>query len=90
MKIELLCPKCSRALEDKFSAGNCKIMVGGSHWLDMECLNCGEILRVEIKASQQHNVEDGNNACPKGGKHEWGIDGMHSNEYCKKCFISRP
>ena len=23
-------------------------------------------------------------------KHEWGIDGVHSNEYCKKCFISKP
>lgn len=21
--------------------------------------------------------------------HEWGIDGMHQNEYCKKCFISK-
>ena len=27
-------------------------------------------------------------SCAKGGKHEWGIDGMHSNEFCKKCFIS--
>lgn len=27
--------------------------------------------------------------CPKGGAHEWGIDGAHSNEYCKKCFVSR-
>ena len=24
--------------------------------------------------------------CPKGGKHIWGIDGIHSNEFCKKCF----
>jgi len=29
-------------------------------------------------------------SCPKGGKHEWGIDGVHSNQYCKKCFIDRP
>jgi hypothetical protein len=28
--------------------------------------------------------------CPKGGNHEWGIDGAHSNEFCKKCFISYP
>lgn len=28
--------------------------------------------------------------CPKGGLHEWGIDGAHSNEYCKKCFVARP
>ncbi len=27
-------------------------------------------------------------SCPKGGRHEWGIDGAHSNEFCKKCFIS--
>ena len=26
--------------------------------------------------------------CPKGGNHKWGIDGAHSNEFCKKCFIS--
>ena len=22
--------------------------------------------------------------------HQWGIDGAHSNEYCKRCFVSRP
>ena len=22
--------------------------------------------------------------------HEWGIDGQHSNEYCKKCYINKP
>lgn len=22
--------------------------------------------------------------------HVWGIDGAHSNEYCKKCFIDKP
>lgn len=26
--------------------------------------------------------------CPKGGNHEWGIDGAHSNTFCKKCFTS--
>ncbi len=28
--------------------------------------------------------------CPKGGNHEWGTDGQHSNQYCKKCFLNRP
>ena len=28
--------------------------------------------------------------CPKGGNHEWGIDGMHSNQFCKKCFGTHP
>ena len=28
--------------------------------------------------------------CPKGGRHKWGIDGAHSNEYCKKCFVDKP
>lgn len=28
--------------------------------------------------------------CPKGGYHEYGIDGQHSNEYCKKCFQDKP
>jgi hypothetical protein len=23
-------------------------------------------------------------------KHEWGTDGQHSNEFCKKCFVSKP
>ena len=27
--------------------------------------------------------------CSKGGKHEWGTDGQHSKEYCKKCFKSK-
>ena len=22
--------------------------------------------------------------------HVWGTDGMHSNEFCKKCFMSKP
>jgi len=29
-----------------------------------------------------------NKECTKGGKHEIGTDGMHSNRYCKKCFSS--
>ena len=28
--------------------------------------------------------------CPKGGVHEWGIDGAHSNTFCKKCFCDKP
>lgn len=28
--------------------------------------------------------------CSKGGRHKWGIDGAHSNEYCKKCFVDKP
>lgn len=28
--------------------------------------------------------------CAKGGEHEWGIDGQHQNEFCKKCFITKP
>lgn len=27
--------------------------------------------------------------CSKGGEHTWGIDGAHSNEFCKKCYVSR-
>jgi hypothetical protein len=23
-------------------------------------------------------------------EHNWGIDGMHNNEYCKKCFVGKP
>jgi hypothetical protein len=23
-------------------------------------------------------------------EHEWGTDGQHSNEFCKKCFITKP
>jgi len=28
--------------------------------------------------------------CPKGGNHVWGTDGQHSNEFCKKCFKTKP
>lgn len=28
--------------------------------------------------------------CKKGNKCEWGIDGMHTNTFCKKCFQSYP
>jgi len=27
--------------------------------------------------------------CSKGGKHEFGTDGQHQNEFCKKCYISK-
>jgi hypothetical protein len=27
---------------------------------------------------------------PATCEHVWGIDGMHSNEYCKKCFVPKP
>jgi len=27
---------------------------------------------------------------PVACDHEWTIDGAHSNEYCKKCFASKP
>lgn len=30
------------------------------------------------------------NSCSKGGEHQWGTDGAHSNEFCKKCFIDKP
>lgn len=26
----------------------------------------------------------------KNCNHEWGTDGMHSNIFCKKCFIDKP
>lgn len=29
-------------------------------------------------------------ACPKGGDCRWRTDGMHSNEFCAKCFRTRP
>ena len=35
-------------------------------------------------------INDKKDECSKGGNHEWGIDGMHSNTYCKKCFIDKP
>lgn len=28
--------------------------------------------------------------CSKGGEHVWGTDGQHSNEFCKRCFVSKP
>lgn len=41
--------------------------------------------------TQAAKREDG--AMVNAGKptcyHVWGIDGMHSNEFCKKCFVSR-
>ena len=46
-------------------------------------------LRDELVCHLSSESSGQDNACPKGGEHEWGIDGMHSNEYCKKCFISR-
>ena len=52
MKIELLCPKCHSVLLDKFSAGNCNLITGSSHWLDMECLKCGKLHRVLIETSR--------------------------------------
>lgn len=27
--------------------------------------------------------------CSKGGRHLWGTDGVHTNVFCKKCFIDK-
>ncbi len=27
---------------------------------------------------------------PEPCRHQWGTEGMHSNEFCKKCFVNRP
>jgi len=35
-------------------------------------------------------IDEPKNECSKGGNHEWGIDGVHTNVYCKKCFINKP
>jgi len=40
-----------------------------------QCLRIAEKCRAQAK---------------EGCRHEWGIDGMHSNEFCKKCFVSKP
>lgn len=29
-------------------------------------------------------------ACPKCGASEWCTDGMHTNEFCAKCFTTKP
>ena len=51
-----------------------------------KCADQLEKLVGEI--SEKSTVRGG--PCPKGGNHEWGIDGMHSNQFCKKCFGSHP
>ncbi len=47
-------------------------------------------IAMKVAASnfrRQIAINRANAPCPKGGiHHEWGIDGAHSNEYCKKCF----
>jgi len=58
--------------------------------IDMECPNC--------KKPGPHFVgpsfgEDGFYICDEIlpiCQHIWGIDGLHSNIYCKVCFITRP
>lgn len=58
---------------------------------------------LEAELAQGHEVIpygncdnwDFKDGCQGHGKpkepceHVWGIDGAHSNEYCKRCFISR-
>lgn len=43
------------------------------------CQDCLAQLRVEIGKVLEGKCS-----------HEWGTDGQHSNEFCKKCFVSRP
>lgn len=45
----------------------------------------GDLQEMAHLTNQSTRPDD---SCPKGGEHEWGIDGAHSNEFCKKCFIS--
>lgn len=37
-----------------------------------------------------HNLKDLKLSILSNCEHEWGIDGMHSNEYCKNCFMTKP
>jgi hypothetical protein len=35
-------------------------------------------------------VEIATRALCAASNHKWGTDGQHQNEYCKRCFASRP
>lgn len=48
-----------------------------------------ELIRAIIEAMDRWRETGSIPPCPTGGAHEWGIDGAHSNEYCKKCFRSK-
>ena len=50
MNIKILCPKCYAVLRDQFSSKSCSIVLGESYWLNMECLSCNCLVRVNIIA----------------------------------------
>ena len=42
--------------------------------------------KIEPEAELFCGYNDNSNDC----EHEWGTDGQHSNEFCKKCFTDKP
>lgn len=54
---------------------DCYVPKHGGYW---------QTLRTDIKVTHWKPIS------PPKCEHEWGTDGQHSNEYCKKCFIAKP
>ena len=70
-----------------------------------KCNNCGKYgewwggmcpkCAAELAEPALHNHQHSNGAepaeiCPHCGGSNWRIDGQHSNEFCSKCFTSKP
>jgi hypothetical protein len=54
----------------------------------------GEWAYVDFTRADSREISDFaghlKNATGRDCEHEWGIDGQHSNEFCKKCFVDKP
>ena len=60
---------------------------GKDNWVDCVFSALDEMKALDAAAVPGHECSD--HKCPRGGDHEWGTDGVHGNEFCKKCFVSK-
>jgi len=56
MGIILLCPLCDRQLKDIYPVPNHFLTIGHTFCLEMECLNCGNIIKVMVSALKRRTI----------------------------------
>jgi len=76
--IEPLCPICNVGMKEFVTMHRCRN------------LRCRSVIKKKFQIISDEQKRKGvNEECPNGGTHKWRIDGLHSNEFCGKCFVSK-
>ena len=49
-----------------------------------------KLLSLLSQSKQDIKLTAISDECVRGGLHDWGTCGLHTNTFCKKCFIGKP